>query len=80
MPDLTVAQNIFVGQEPRRSRLFLDERRLNAKAGELIERLRLPLAPRQLVGDLTVAKQQMVEIAKVGRSTSATSRRRSPSR
>jgi ribose transport system ATP-binding protein len=64
MPDLTVAQNIFVGQEPRRSRLFLDERRLNAKARELIERLRLPLAPRQLVGDLTVAKQQMVEIAK----------------
>jgi ribose transport system ATP-binding protein len=64
MPDLTVAQNIFIGREPRGSRFFLSERRLNAKARELIERLHLPLAPKQLVGNLTVAKQQMVEIAK----------------
>jgi ribose transport system ATP-binding protein len=64
MPDLTVAQNIFIGREPRGSRLFLSERRLNAQAQELIERLHLPLRPKELVGDLTVAKQQMVEIAK----------------
>jgi ribose transport system ATP-binding protein len=64
MPDLTVAQNIFIGREPRGSRLFLSERRLNAQARELIERLHLPLAPKQLVGNLTVAKQQMVEIGK----------------
>ena len=30
MPDLTVAQNIFIGREPRGGGLFLDERRLNA--------------------------------------------------
>jgi ribose transport system ATP-binding protein len=64
MPDLTVAQNIFIGQEPRGSRFFLNERKLNAKARELIERLHLALEPKQLVGNLTVAKQQMVEIAK----------------
>jgi ribose transport system ATP-binding protein len=64
MPDLTVAQNIFIGQEPRGSGFFLNERKLNAKARELIERLHLPLTPRQIVGKLTVAKQQMVEIAK----------------
>ncbi|MEO8687783.1 MAG: sugar ABC transporter ATP-binding protein [Solirubrobacteraceae bacterium] len=64
MADLTVAQNIFIGREPRGSRFFLNERRLNAQAGELIERLHLPLRPKQLVGSLTVAKQQMVEIAK----------------
>jgi ribose transport system ATP-binding protein len=64
MPDLTVAQNIFIGREPRGSGVFLSERRLNARARELIERLDLPLAPRQLVGNLTVAKQQMVEIGK----------------
>jgi ribose transport system ATP-binding protein len=64
MPDLTVAQNIFIGQEPRSSRFFLNERGLNAKAHELIGRLHLPIAPKQLVGNLTVAKQQMVEIAK----------------
>jgi ribose transport system ATP-binding protein len=64
MPDLTVAQNIFIGREPRGSGFFLNERRLNAQARELIERLHLPLGPKQLVGNLTVAKQQMVEIGK----------------
>jgi len=64
MPDLTVAQNIFVGREPRTGRFFLKDRLLNGRAAELIERLRLPLNPRQVVGTLTVAKQQMVEIAK----------------
>jgi ribose transport system ATP-binding protein len=64
MPDLTVAQNIFIGREPRRGSLFLNERALNRRANELIERLHLPLEPKQVVGNLTVAKQQMVEIAK----------------
>ena len=64
MPDLTVAQNIFIGREPRAGRVFLGERALEAKTAELLDRLHLPLQPRQRVGDLTVAKQQMVEIAK----------------
>jgi ribose transport system ATP-binding protein len=64
MPDLTVAQNIFIGREPRNGGFLLSERRLNKRAQELIDRLRMPLDPRQLVGSLTVAKQQMVEIAK----------------
>src|SRR5215210_6448942 len=64
MPDLTVAQNIFIGREPRGSGFFLNERGLNGKARQLIDRLHLPLEPKQLVGNLTVAKQQMVEIAK----------------
>jgi ribose transport system ATP-binding protein len=64
IPDLTVAQNIFVGREPRRANFFLNERALNVKAQELITRLQLPLDPKQNVGALTVAKQQMVEIAK----------------
>jgi ribose transport system ATP-binding protein len=62
MPDLTVAQNIFIGREP--GGFFTNERRLNAQARELIERLHLPLRPKDLVGELTVAKQQMVEIGK----------------
>ncbi|WP_372517960.1 sugar ABC transporter ATP-binding protein [Solirubrobacter phytolaccae] len=61
MPDLTVAQNLFIGRE---GGFFTSERALNARAAELIERLHLPLRPKQLVGDLTVAKQQMVEIGK----------------
>ncbi|MDH2412749.1 sugar ABC transporter ATP-binding protein [Nocardioides sp. CER19] len=63
MPHLTVAQNIFIGREPR-SGVFLSDRALNKEAAELIDRLGLPLDVRARVGDLTVAKQQMVEIAK----------------
>src|SRR3954454_10258833 len=62
MPDLTVAQNLFIGREP--GGFFTSERRLNAQAQALIERLHLPLRPKDLVGELTVAKQQMVEIGK----------------
>jgi ribose transport system ATP-binding protein len=64
MPDLTVAQNLFIGREPRRGRFLLSERGLNQRARALIDRLHLPLDPKQIVGTLTVAKQQMVEIAK----------------
>jgi ribose transport system ATP-binding protein len=65
MPDLTVAQNIFIGREERRKgRMFLDESRLNKAAKELLAELELVLDPKQKVGELTIAKQQMVEIAK----------------
>ncbi|PCE15177.1 D-ribose transporter ATP-binding protein [Microbacterium sp. SZ1] len=63
MPDLTVAQNIFVGREPKVGP-FLSERRLNSQTAELLKRLEIRLDPRQKVGELTVAEQQMVEIAK----------------
>jgi ribose transport system ATP-binding protein len=65
MPHLTVAQNIFVGREPRRRvPFFLNEKAINTQAQALLERLNLHLDPRARVSDLTVAKQQMVEIAK----------------
>lgn len=65
MQHLTVAQNIFIGREPRHvGGLFLDEERLNKQASQILAQLRLQLAPTTLVGELTVAKQQMVEIAK----------------
>ena len=65
MPHLTVAQNIFVGHEPRRRlRFLLDERAVNDKARALLDRLHLQIDPRARVSDLTVARQQMVEIAK----------------
>jgi ribose transport system ATP-binding protein len=65
MPHLTVAQNIFIGREPRRRPSFwLDEREINARAQQLLDLMNLDLDPRARVADLTVAKQQMVEIAK----------------
>lgn len=64
MPDLTVAQNIFIGREPRRAGVFTDARALHRQTKKLLDRLGLNLDPRAYVGDLTVARQQMVEIAK----------------
>jgi ribose transport system ATP-binding protein len=65
MNHLTVAQNIFIGREPKRAfGLLLDEDRLNAQATAILDHMSLALDPRTVVGGLTVAKQQMVEIAK----------------
>jgi ribose transport system ATP-binding protein len=65
MNHLTVAQNIFIGREPKgRLGLFLDEDKLNRQARDILARMNLNLDPRAIVGSLTVAKQQMVEIAK----------------
>ncbi|NLP65038.1 sugar ABC transporter ATP-binding protein [Paraburkholderia sacchari] len=65
MNHLTVAQNMFIGREPRgRFGLFLDEDKLNAQARAILERMHVHLDPRTVVGTLTVASQQMVEIAK----------------
>ena len=64
MPDLTVAQNIFIGREHRTAGLFLDDRALDRRAQDLFDRLGLALDPAEPVEQLTVARQQMVEIAK----------------
>jgi len=65
MRHLTVAQNIFIGREPRKmGGLMLDERKLNADAAAIFATMRLKLDPRVLVDKLTIARQQMVEIAK----------------
>ena len=65
MPHLTVAQNILIGREPRKwFGIACDDKELNRRAKILLDELNLSLEPTQVVGNLTVAKQQMVEIAK----------------
>ncbi len=64
MNHLTVAQNIFIGREEKRAKLFLNDSVLNRRAAELFKRLNVDIDPAMKVGNLTVAKQQMVEIAK----------------
>ena len=65
MPHLTLAQNVFIGREPRGALPFmLDERKINAQTEALFERMNLRLNPGTKASELTVAKQQMVEIAK----------------
>ena len=63
MTHLTVAQNIFIGREKMHG-IFLDEKSINDMSKELLDKLGLDIDPKEKVANLTVGKQQMVEIAK----------------
>lgn len=60
---LTVAQNIFIGREPR-SGPFIDDAKMNEDAKKLFDQLNIDIDPRETMNRLTVGKQQMCEIAK----------------
>ncbi|WP_254054750.1 sugar ABC transporter ATP-binding protein [Pseudophaeobacter sp. EL27] len=64
MNDLTAAQNVLIGREPRRAFGRLDETALNAKTAEIFASLNLKMDPRTLVRTQTIARQQLIEIAK----------------
>ena len=59
----TVAENIYLGREPRRFGL-IDWKRMNADARALLERLGLEIDPRATLGSLNIALRQMVAIAR----------------
>ncbi|MCA1620549.1 MAG: sugar ABC transporter ATP-binding protein [Acidobacteria bacterium] len=59
----TVAENIFLGREPRRLG-FIDWGRMNAAAGAILDRLGLDIDPRAPLGSLNIALRQMVAIAR----------------
>ncbi|WP_130799635.1 sugar ABC transporter ATP-binding protein [Streptomyces otsuchiensis] len=63
VPDLTVAENIYLGRQPRRFGL-IDRRRMERDAAELLTRVGLDVSPRARVRELGIARLQMVEIAK----------------
>ncbi|KUN82370.1 sugar ABC transporter ATP-binding protein [Streptomyces griseoruber] len=63
VPDLSVAENIFLGRQPRRFGL-LDRKRMNADAADLLARVGVDVDPRAQVRELGIARLQMVEIAK----------------
>jgi ribose transport system ATP-binding protein len=67
VPQMTVAENIFLGAETTRFGL-LERTRLRRRAEEIIARLGFPLRPNARVQDLSRAEQQMVEITKAFRS------------
>ena len=63
LPDLTIAENVFVGRLPMRGGR-VDRDQMNRRAGDQLRRLGLDVPPTQLVRTLRVAAQQQVEIAK----------------
>ncbi|MEP2891764.1 sugar ABC transporter ATP-binding protein [Tateyamaria sp.] len=64
MNDLTAAQNVLIGREPRRRFGRLDEGALNARTAEIFASLNLAMDPRTKVSTQTIARQQLIEIAK----------------
>ena len=63
MNHLTVAQNIYIGREPKKYGM-IDDKKMERDAAELFERIGVNIDPSVALGTLTVGKQQMVEIAK----------------
>ncbi|NLG56942.1 MAG: sugar ABC transporter ATP-binding protein [Clostridiales bacterium] len=63
LKDLTVAENIYIGRENMNG-ILLDKKAQNKRAQDFLDQLNLNIKATQNVGKLTVAKQQMVEIAK----------------
>lgn len=63
VPELTVAQNIYLGQEPRRWG-WVDEAQMTRQAGELLRQMGVAIRPDAPMKHLSVAEMQMVEIAK----------------
>ena len=64
MNHLTVAQNIYIGREPKKAGVYIDDRKMESDARALFARIGIKIDPSVKLGTLTVGKQQMVEIAK----------------
>jgi ABC-type sugar transport system ATPase subunit len=64
IPELTVAENVFLGREPRLAGGVLDTTGMERATQALLERLVLPISPRRPVKGLRVGEQQLVEVAK----------------
>ena len=64
LPDLSVANNIYISREPRKVRGIIDDKEMNEKAQALLDSMGLSINAQTEVKDLSIASRQMVEIAK----------------
>ena len=64
VPYLSAGENIFLGREPRKFNGFVDFRKLHSEAQKILDRIGANFSSRTLVSQLSVAQQQMTEIAK----------------
>ena len=62
--NLTVAENIFLAREPKTPLGLLDRRRMNADARKVLDELEMDISPTAKVGQLSIGRRQMVEIAR----------------
>jgi inositol transport system ATP-binding protein len=64
IPQMTVAENIFLGREPVKWNGLVDMKELNRRTKELLDRLGIPVVPDKKMVQLSIANTQLVEIAK----------------
>ena len=64
MPHMNIAENIWIGREQLNGLRMIDHKQMFRCTAQLLERLRINLDPQELVGNLSIAERQMVEIAK----------------
>jgi inositol transport system ATP-binding protein len=64
VPEMTVAENIYLGREPINRAHLIDKRRMTADTRALLQQLDLHINPRWPMKRLSIAQTQMVEIAK----------------
>lgn len=64
VPDMTVAENLFLGQEPTAFAGILDRKRMHREAREKLDRINADIDPQAPLGSLSIGRQQMVEIAR----------------
>jgi ribose transport system ATP-binding protein len=64
LDNLTVAENVYLGREPRAFGFLVDRRKLNADTEIYLKRLGLNISPKTPLRELSIAQQQMVEIGK----------------
>jgi ribose transport system ATP-binding protein len=64
-PDLTVAENVFLGAQPTNRFGFVQWRRMAREAGEQLARFGIDVDPMSRLGDLPIGPQQLIEIARV---------------
>ena len=64
VPELTIAENLYLGREPKHLGLFVDHGRRSRDSQELLDMMGLDYAPGTKMGSLSVAQCQMVEIIK----------------
>ena len=63
VPKLTIAENIFLHREDKRhNTIFLNSKKTNQKAKELLEQFDMPYSPKTEMGTLNIAQSQMIEI------------------
>ena len=62
--NMSIAQNIFLGSKESTKGIFMDEKYMNKKTEELLEQFQLKAKATELLGNLSIAEQSMVQIAK----------------